>query len=355
MVPAPRLVTRRTAVAWIAAAVAALGAILLQASEPDPTVLSPPRLEAVGHLPPAPGAIAPPPAAERPRAPASVLTAIPGDRELLWTERGSGRVRRGTIDGDQVSGGEIVAELAVRGGAAGGVRGLAAAADGRVYASYVRAADRRLVVAEIGLPRARIVWVGPRAGVRRVGGGLVALPGGRLVLAVGDQGGAYRARTSEGVAGRVISLDPDRGPRQVPRRRSRGWHDPTAIARARGGRLWIADRAGGPDRERTGRGDRPGLSSVASPFRRAPVALAVSGDGGLLVACGYLSGRLDRAERRGELPATIPQVLPTRCRYGLAIVGDRVLVSADDGRIHDAGTVEDLRRDEPLRDGTAAG
>ncbi|WP_320673029.1 hypothetical protein [Patulibacter defluvii] len=340
--------TRRTAIAWLAAVVAAVGAIALRASEPDPPLLSPPRMPSVAAQPLAPGSIALPPVAERPRTPPSVLTPVPGDRELLWSDRGTGRVRRATVADGGVRGDGIVAQLAVRPGAAAGVRGLAAAADGRVYAAYVRAADGRLVVAQIGIPRERVVWVGPRAGRRRVGGGLVALPGGRLVVAVGDQGRAYRARISGGVAGRVLTLDPDAGPRQAPHRRSRGWHDPTAIARGRGGRLWIADRSGGPDRERTGRGDRPRRSAVSSPFRRAPVALAVSHDGGLLVACGYLSGRLDRAERRGELPATVPQVLPTRCRYGVAIVGERVLVSGDDGRIADVGSVAELRREEPL-------
>lgn len=352
MASGPRLMTRRVTAAWIAAAVAAVGAVVLASSEPQPPAPSPPAPTAVAELPLAPGSLPLPAPAERPKAPPSVLTAVPGGRELLWAERGTGTIRRAPIRGGEVIGpGLVIARLPVRRGPAGGVRGLAIGDDGRVYASYVRSGDGRLVVSQIATEAPRTVWIGPRAGRRRVGGGLVVLAGGRLAVGVGDQGLPLPPVDSLSIRGRVATLDPDGGPRQTPRRRSRGWHDPTAMARGRGAQIWVADRAGGADAERIGRADRPRAGAVRSGVRRAPIALGVSPGGHTLLVCGYLSGRVDRTDVRGEVAGSEPQVLPARCRYGLAVAGSRVFASGDDGRIRSLGTVSQLHRLKPLGSG----
>lgn len=349
MASGPRLMTRRVTAAWIAAAVAAAGAVALSASEPEPLAPSPPAPTAVAELPLAPGSLPLPAVAARPKAPPSALTTVPGGRELLWAERGRGTVRRASIrDGEVVGPGLVIARLPVRHGAAAGVRGLAVGDDGRVYASFVRSGDGRLVVAQIATAVPRTVWIGPRAGRRRVGGGLVVLAGGRLAVGVGDQGLALPAVDSHSIRGRVATLDPNIGPRQTPRRRSRGWHDPTAIARGRGAQIWVADRAGGADAERIGRADRPRAGAVRSGVRRGPIALGVSPSGKTLLVCGYLSGRVDRTDVRGEVAGSEPQVLPARCRYGLAVAGTEVFASGDDGRIRSLGTVSQLHRQKPL-------
>lgn len=342
------LITRRTAAALLASAVAGVGAVLLAASVPPPLAPSPPSPAAVHDLPLAPGAVRLPPRADRPAAPASVLTAAPDGRALLWTEGGTGVVRRAPVDGSTVGASQVLARLNVRRGASAGVRGLTVAEDGRIYAAYVRAEDGRLTVAEISLPTPRIVWVGPHAGRSRVGGGLAAVSRGRLALAIGDQGRATAAHAFGGAAGRVLTVQAAGPPTQAPHRRTRGWHDPTAFHRGTHGALWVADRAGGPDAERLGRGDRPRAGAVRSPVRRAPIGLAVSGDGRTLIVCGYLSGRVDRTRVRGEGAGSQPEVLPLRCRYGVAVLRDRVFVSGDDGRIRAAGTVRALRRATPL-------
>ncbi|MEV4423496.1 hypothetical protein AB0L40_26525, partial [Patulibacter sp. NPDC049589] len=160
------------------------------------------------------------------------------------------------------------------------------------------------------------------------------------------------AAQPDSLLGRVVTLGPDGAADQQPRRRSRGWHDPTAFAAGRAGVLWVADRAGGVDAERIGHADRPRTGTVRSPFRRVPLGLAVADGGSLLLVCGSRSGRIDRtpvrADGRGNAES-VPEVLPARCRYGIAVVGDRVLVSGDDGRIREAGTVADLRRAKKLR------
>jgi glucose/arabinose dehydrogenase len=350
MRPRGGLPTRRTRAALAASLAAALGAAALAVTEPDPAPVSPPAPKAARDLPDAPGTIRP--ASPAPAAPAFALTPASDGRALLWAERGTGVVRRASLGAGAPGMGDVLARLDVRPGPDAGVRGLAEDRRGRILASFVRRTDGRLVVAEIGGTAARTVWVGPRTGRVRVGGGLAALAGGRVALAIGDQGRPRRADEPASLLGRVVTLSPDEPADQVPRRRSRGWHDPTAFARGRGGVLWVADRAGAGAAERTGHADRPRAGTVFSPFRRAPVGLATADDGALLLVCGARSGRVDRtAVRAGGFgnAETAPQVLATRCRYGIAVVGERVLVSADDGRIRDAGTVAALRTAPVLR------
>lgn len=345
MRPGRGLPTRRTRAALAASAIAAAAAAALAATEPAPTPVSPPAPRAVNDLPDAPGTIR----AQRPlpAAPAFALTAAPDGRSLLWTERGTGVVRSAALRSGDPGTGEVLATVDARPGPEAGVRGLAVDRRGRTFAAFVRRSDGRLVVAEIGTPTQRTVWVGPPAGRVRVGGGLVALTGGRLALAIGDQARPGRAGTSRSLLGRVVTLAPDGRAGQEPNRRSNGWHDPTAFTRGRGGVLWVADRAGGPDAERIGHADLPRAGVVRSPFRRAPIALAAADDGARLFVCGLRSGRLDRtpvrAAGRGNA-GSVPQVLGVRCRYGVAVAGDRVLVSDDDGRIRDVGSVDALRR-----------
>lgn len=339
--------SRRTALACGAAAVAGAAAFGLRASIPDPPMPSPPAPQAARDLPDAPGTVRLS-RKDRAAAPAMVLTPVPGGRELVWTTRGTGTVRRGPLSADGVGAGQVIAQLDVAPGSSGGVRGLAVTADGRVFASYVRARDRRLVVAEIALAEPRVVWRGPRAQRRLTGGGLAALEGGRLALGVGDQGRTVAASDARSILGRVVTLDPDGPAGQTPHRLSRGWHDPTALAVGRAGHIWIADRAFGDDAERLGRADRPRAGAVRSPFRRGPMALAVGDGGQTLLVCGRRSGRVDRTALRGVVAGSEPQVLRARCRHGIAVVDGRVYVSGDDGAIRPVGTVAELRRAEPI-------
>lgn len=339
--------SRRTVLACCAAVVAGAAAVGLNASIPGPPIPSPPAPRAAEDLPDAPGTVRQAPE-DRPTAPAAVLTPVPGERELLWATRGTGTVRRGLLTADGVGAGQVIAELDVAPGPSGGVRGLAATADGRVFASFVREHDRRLVVAEIGLTRPRVVWRGPRVGGRLAGGGLGVLAGGRLVLGVGDQGRDVAASDARSILGRVVTLDPSGPASQAPHRLSRGWHDPTALAVGRAGHVWIADRASGDDAERLGRADRPRAGAVRSPFRRGPVALAVGDGGKMLLVCGRRSGRIDRTRVRGVVAGSEPEVLRARCRYGIAVVDGRVYVSDDAGIIRSVGTVDDLRRADSI-------
>lgn len=351
MRPGRGFMTRRTRAALVAAALAATAAAALAAAEPEPAGVSPPAPRAVGDLPDAPGTLRP--ATPGPPAPAFALTPTPDGRALLWAERGTGVVRRAALGAGPPGAGVVLARLDARPGPDAGVRGLAIDRDGRTFASFVRRSDGHLVVVELGGPLARLVWVGPRTGRVRTGGGLTMLPGGRIALAIGDQGRPWRADAPRSLLGRVVTLAPEGSPGQEPRRRSRDWHDPTAFALGRDGILWVADRAGAGDAERIGHADRPRTGTVRSPFRRVPIGLAVGDGGATLLVCGLRSGRIDRTPVRGAGRGNArsePEVLPARCRYGLAIAGGRVLVSGDDGRIRDAGTVAALRRATPLGD-----
>jgi len=345
----PRLLTRRTGAGWLAALAALAGAGGLAATDPGPPSIEPARPPAIGELPDAPGTIPLPGRARRPAAPPTLLTPTPDGTALLWAERGTGRVLRAPLLADGVGRPTVLAELPVAPGASAGVRGIAVDRRGRILVAYVRRAGRRLVVVVLG-GRPRPVWRGPRAGRIRVGGGLASLPGGRVVLAIGDQGRPLAARREGSLLGRVVSLAPGGGPGQRAHRRSRGWHDPQALAVDGRARIWVADRAGAGDVERTGRADRPRQGSVRSPFGRAPIGLALSADGRLLLACGLRSGRIDRTVRRGVVAGGVPEVLEARCRYGIAVAGDRVLVSDDDGLIRVAGSVAELAAAEPLDD-----
>ncbi|MGE4428917.1 MAG: hypothetical protein AB7G37_20880 [Solirubrobacteraceae bacterium] len=280
-----------------------------------------------------------------------MLTATDGGRALAWTPTGTGRVLRGTIRGDRVLSPTLVAQLPLAEGDRQGVRGIAEAPDGRLYASYVRPAGRRLVVTRIDVSPPVTIWRGPRTRGARIGGGLGVLPGGRIAVGIGDQGRPAGARRSTRPYGRVVTIGPDGPADQTPVRRSRGWHDPVALAVGPGGRIWVADRAGGGEPERLGRADLTrGAGRVGAPFRRVPAAVAPTPDGRMLLVCGRRSGRVDRTPVRGRGAEAVPSVLDARCRHGLAIVGDRVWVSDDAGEIRPLdGTVEDLARAEPLK------
>jgi hypothetical protein len=351
MRPGGGLTTRRTVGAWIAAVAAAGGAFALGATEPDPVRVSP--RAPVATLPDAPGTVRLPPPARRPAAPPVALTPSADGLGIVWAERGTGVVRRAAIEGSTVGPGDVLARLDVTTGANFAVRGVAVGRDGRIYAAYVRASDRRLVVAEISRPQPRIVWRGPLAGRARVGGGLLALPGGRLLVGVGDQLRPGRAATATSILGRVVSLDPDGRGSQEPRRRSRGWHDPVAIARGSRATLWVVDRAGAGEPERIGRAGVADPRTVESGFRRVPVAVAASSDGRALFVCGLRSGRLDRTLLRDDAagdPERRSDVLDARCRYGMTRTDRRVWVSGDDGRITAAGTDEELIAARALED-----
>ncbi|MCK9247811.1 MAG: hypothetical protein M0P31_02390 [Solirubrobacteraceae bacterium] len=346
-----RTIDRRTAAALITAAVALVVGLALWHSRPSPDRSGPQRPAALADQPDAPGTIRAPSRSRVPE-PASVLAAI-GDDVVAWSPRGTGRILRGTVRGDRVVAPTLVAEVATAEGDREGVRGLAAGPDGRLYASYVRPAGRRLVVARVDVTPPAVVWRGPRTRRTRVGGGLGVLQGGRVVVGIGDQGRPAGARRSRRPYGRVVSLDPDGPPDQSPVRRSRGWHDPVALAVGPQGRIWVADRVGGGEPERLGRADLSrGAGRVGAPFRRDPVAVVATVDGRALLVCGGRSGRIDRTPVRGRGAGAVPTVLEARCRHGLTLLGGRAWVSDDAGRIVPLpGTARDLEDAPPVEGG----
>jgi len=256
----------------------------------------------------------------------AALVALP-DGGLLYGERLTGRIRR--VDANGVVEPDPVATVDVSTQGQRGLLGLAAEGE-RVFAAWTDV-DQRLVVAQVAPGSARVVWVGPDTTELANGGRLAFAPDGRLVIGIGDLQAPALVNDPNPVNGKLLALDADAGPEQVPDVVSGGWNNPFAFAFTPTGDLWVADNSPGEDPERLTRGDGSG------PVTELPTATAPSGlaatDGGDLLVCGYVSGQLlryevvdGRAERR--------TVLADDCRLGVVVLDDGRIVYAAENSLH---------------------
>jgi hypothetical protein len=257
----------------------------------------------------------------------AALAPLP-DGGLVVGERRTGRVRVLSADGNLEP--EALARVAVAASEDDqrGLLGLAVAGD-RVFAAWTRAADGRLVVAEVSRDAERLVWAGPQSSDLANGGHLAFLPDGRLVVGVGDLQHPGLVDDPAAPNGKLLALDPTGPPSQRPEPLSGGWNNPFAFVVTAGGDLWVADNAPGDDLERIGRGDRQarGSEPMALPGRRAPAAL-VEFPPGHLGLCGYLDGELTAVEVDGREPRPGDR-LATGCRTGAAVLTDGRLAVSD--------------------------
>lgn len=133
-----------------------------------------------------------------------------------------------------------LAHLDIAKGGGRGVLGLAVDKNGRIYTSFTDAADR-LVVAEITGDTTRTIWVGPPAAPNNLGGRLALSPLNRLTLSIGDLDEPAKINDPDAPNGKIVTLDPERGPDQRPNVISKGWTDPQGLAYDLSGSLWVAD------------------------------------------------------------------------------------------------------------------
>jgi len=217
--------------------------------------------------------------------------------------------------------------LRVATGGQRGLLGIAADRRGRIYASYTRAGDRRIVVDRIA-PGARTrIWTGPPSTTLANGGHLELAPDGRLVIGIGDLQDAARTADPRAPNGKLLALRTD-GPNVRPAVLSSGWNNPYAFTFTPDGTLWVADNSPGRRAERLARGDRGGAPAQVSELERktAPSGLAAISNSELAV-CGFVSGTLDRyrlSAGRWRRAGTIAR----GCRYGVvALPGGRLAFS----------------------------
>jgi glucose/arabinose dehydrogenase len=255
-----------------------------------------------------------------------------GDRGFLVGERRTGRVRLVTGTGDLDP--EPVARVAVISGEDDqrGLLGLAVDGD-RVYASWTRAGDGRLVVGEVTGGGERILWAGPPSSELANGGHLAVVPDGRLVVGIGDLENPALVDDSDAPNGKLLTLDPAGPPSQRPRLLSGGWNNPFAFVVAADGAIWVADNAPGDEPERIGRGEGQarGAEPAPLPGRRAPAALVELAPGRLGL-CGYLDGELTVVDVRDGRPR-LGDRLATGCRTGAAMLADGRLAISDGERV----------------------
>lgn len=254
------------------------------------------------------------------------------DRGLLVGERRTGRVRQVTGTGNLAP--EPVARVAVVSGEDDqrGLLGLAVDGD-RVYASWTRAGDGRIVVGDVTGGGERILWAGPPSSELANGGHLAVAPDGRLVVGIGDLENPALVDDPDAPNGKLLTLDPAGPPGQRPRPLSGGWNNPFAFVVTADGAIWVADNAPGDDPERIGRGDDQarGAEPTPLPGRRAPAALVELAPGRLGL-CGYLDGELTVVDVRDGRPR-LGDRLATGCRTGAATLADGRLAISDGERV----------------------
>ncbi len=255
-----------------------------------------------------------------------------GDIVAALAPLAGGGLRYGTLRGGVVrdlGSPRVLARVPVRSGGQRGLLGLAVDPGGRTFAASV-ARDGRLVVDQILPTRSRRVWTGPVAADLGNGGHLAVLPGGRLVIGVGDLQRPSRTRDPRAPNGKLLELDAHGPPSQAPRILSGGWNNPFAFAVTTAGAIWVADNAPGRRRERLG----PGIGGgPRTPLRRrlAPSGLAVLARDEVAV-CGVASGTLERYRRGARGRWSHAGTFATPCRYGVArLAGGDLVVSTDSG------------------------
>lgn len=259
------------------------------------------------------------------------------DGSFLYAERLTGVVRR--VDPAGVLLDEPVATVATRGTAGDqrGLLGLRRDRSGRLFAAWTRADDDRLVVGELlDDGEHRLVWEGPPSSDLANGGHLDLLPDGELLIGVGDlrQPGEL-AEDPEAPNRKLLAIDPDGPPDQMPRVVSSGWNNPFAFVVAPDGTIWVADNTGGEGPERIGRGDRPAAEAIpldpaGDAGALAPSGLVVLGDGRLGM-CSFLRGELLEIDIARDQPALTGTVIASGCRTGVTRAPDgRVVMSGAD-------------------------
>ncbi len=180
-----------------------------------------------------------------------------------------------------------------------GLLGLTVLDGDRIFVAWTRP-DEQLVVAEIpagpdesGEPaEPRLVWSGFVSSTGANGGHLELLPDGRLVLGVGTLRRSALIDDPDVVNGKMLAIEPDGDPDQVPEILSSGWKNPFAFVVTDVGELWVADNE--PEdgsSERIGRGDTPDAPLVDVVDQLAPSALIELGPKKLGV-CSFITGEL---------------------------------------------------------------
>ena len=187
-------------------------------------------------------------------APSPAALAVAPDGGVIYGERLTGRIVR--LNADLVAPGTVFAtvDVPVAADIADSQRGLLGLvvdpADGtRVFASWTRARDGRIVVGQVSPAGTRLVWEGPMS-AQVANAARLVWRDGRLIMSVGDLNrGQPPAESTPGVAtdwrGTIISLDPAGPASQVPTVLSSGWNNPYALTVGSDGDLWLGDNIGG--------------------------------------------------------------------------------------------------------------
>lgn len=224
--------------------------------------------------------------------------------------------------------GPAIARLDVRADGQRGLLGLTVDAHGRTFASWTRP-DGRLVVGQVAPGPTRLVWEGPLS-VALANDGHLARLNGRLLIGVGDLTHNERRDDPGAINGKLVTLDPDGAPDQIPQPLSAGWNNPFAFTVLDDGAVWVADNSPGHRPERLTRGDTSAANPTELPAGTAPSGIDHIGTDQLVV-CGYKSGALLRygiADGRPHQERT----LATDCRTAVVVLSDRrVLYETEDG------------------------
>ena len=312
---------RLTATTWLLSVVV-LVAACTSTDSPAPSTADPPRFDTATLVAAA-------------ASPAAVIAEADGS--VLYAERLTGAVRR--VDPDGVLIDQPVATVATRATDSDqrGLLGLQRDQTGRLFAAWTRADDGRLVVGELDADRApRLIWEGPTSADLANGGHLGLLPGGELLIGIGDLLQPAELADDVDLPNRkLLALDPDGLANQTPRIVSSGWNNPFGFVVAPDGTIWVADNTGGDGPERIGRGDRPAAEATpldpngdAGPL--APSAL-VALDDGTLGLCSFLRNELLEVDVARDVPALTGTVLASGCATGAARLPDgRIVMSGTD-------------------------
>jgi hypothetical protein len=243
-------------------------------------------------------------------APVSPIAGPPGT--AYFAERLSGRVYRLSFNEPDKK--ELVATIDVdSSGEQRGLLGLAFVGD-RLFASWVRPGDLRLVVGPVEKGRAEpTTWVGSATNVKAIGGHMELLDG-RLAIGFGE------LVADPTLAGRIVTIAPDGPADQTPVEVSTGWHNPFGFI-IDGGKVVVADNA--PDGER----ERLNTSPFPEVKQRAPSAI-VRIDTERFGVCGFLDGEMRAYRMVGNAVERAGTIMSSGCRTGaVALDGHRYLVT----------------------------
>ncbi len=242
---------------------------------------------------------------------------------LLYAERLTGRVRHLAGNGELQS--EPVAEVPVSTAGQRGLLGVARDDAGRVFVAFTATGPgRKIQVAQV-VPSYRPVWEGP-ASSNLANGGHLVWDGrrGRLILGVGDLEQRRLVADPSTPNGKLLLLDPDGDPGQVPEVLSAGWNNPFAFTLTSVGELWVADNVPGQRGERLARGDRDGRPTRVTqlPENTVPSALAAYDDRTLML-CSFARSQALRYELRDGVARSATGFGDgLRCATGLAADAD---------------------------------